>query len=137
MENYFEDRYAIVYHISDIKAVLIEWKSFKTIPIEDYKNVFNKAQELLKNKSPENFIADNRLQGIINPEQRKWLEEVSLPESARIGMKRIAVISDMNVFKRYYLNKLLTSVNKYKIPFKIFKETNLAIEWIKRLDKKL
>ncbi|RLD40099.1 MAG: hypothetical protein DRI86_15905 [Bacteroidetes bacterium] len=137
MENYFEDKYAIVYHAPAIKAVLVEWKSFKTIPIEDYKQVFNKAQELLIANRPENFIADNRLQGIINPEQRKWLEEVSLPESARIGMKRIAVISDMNVFKRYYLNKLLASVNKFKIPFKIFKEIDLAIEWIKKLDKSL
>ena len=80
-------------------------------------------------------MPDTRKQGIINPAQRKWLIEESLPVAIDIGMKRIAVISEMSVFKRYYLNTLMAAIKKVKIPFKTFKDEEKAIEWIKSLDK--
>jgi len=137
MEIYFENEYVTVRYIEELNAVSQVWKEFKVISFEDYKQVFNKSQNLQRLKKAENFISDTRKQGIINPEQRKWLINESLPEAVSISMKRIAVVAEMNVFKRYYLNTLMSSINKLKIPFKIFNDNDKAKQWILNLDNKL
>jgi len=137
MEVYFENEYVTVSYIKELNAVRQVWKEFKVISLENYQLAFNKSQDLQRIKKTETFLADTRKQGIINPEQRKWLINESFPKAVEIGMKRIVVIADMSVFKRYYLNTLMSSINKFKIPFKIFSDEEKAHQWIKKLDKNL
>jgi len=137
MEIYFENEYVTVGYIKELNAVTQIWKEFKIISLENYQLAFMKSQELQKQKKAETFLPDTRKQGIINPEQRKWLINESFPKAVKIGMKRIVVIADMSVFKRYYLNTLMASINKFKIPFKIFSDEEKAHQWIKKLDKNL
>ncbi len=118
MEIYFENEYVTIGYLKELNAVTQVWKEFKVISLENYQLAFNKSQDLQRIKKAETFLPDTRKQGIINPVQRKWLQEESLPIAVEIGMKRIAVIADVGVFKRYYLNAILSSINKYKIPFK-------------------
>jgi len=137
MEVYFENEYVTVGYIKELNAVTQVWKEFKVISLENYQLAFMKSQELQKLKNAETFLPDTRKQGIINPEQRKWLLDKSLPIAVEIGMKRIVVLADMNVFKRYYLNTVMSTINKFKIPFKIFSDEEKAIQWIKSADKNL
>jgi len=137
MEVYFENEYVTVGYIKELNAVTQIWKEFKVISLENYQLAFNKSQELQKQKKAETFLPDTRKQGIINPNQRKWLQEESLPKAVEIGMKRIAVIAEMSVFKRYYLNTIMSSINKFKIPFKIFSDEEKAHQWIRNLDSSL
>jgi len=137
MEVYFENDYVTVGYIKELNAVTQIWKEFKVISLENYQLAFNKSQELQRNKKAESFFPDTRKQGIINPIQRKWLQEESLPKAVELGMKRIAVVAEMSVFKRYYLNTIMSSINKFKIPFKIFSDEEKAIQWIKKLDNNL
>ena len=137
MEIYFENEYVTVWYDKELNAVNQVWKAFKVISLENYQLVFIKSQNLQRLKKAENFISNTSNQGVINPIQRKWLQEESLPVAVEIGMKRIAVIAEMSVFKRYYLNTLMSSINKFKIPFKIFNNEEKAKQWIKKLDNKL
>jgi len=137
MEVYFENEYITVSYIKELNAVRQEWKEFKVISFENYQLAFNKSQDLQRIKKAETFFSDTRKQGIINPEQRKWLLEESLPKAVEIGMKRIVVLAEMSVFKRYYLNTIMSTINKVKIPFKIFSDEDKVIQWIKKLDNNL
>lgn len=75
------------------------------------------------------FLSDTRDQGIVNPENRKWFEKEMVPTAIKAGLKRVAVITNGNAFKRYYLIMILSAVNKLNVPFRIFSEEQEAIDF--------
>jgi hypothetical protein len=40
------------------------------------------------------------------------------------------VLTDSNVFKMYYLNMILSAVNKFNMPFKIFNDEDKAVAFL-------
>jgi hypothetical protein len=76
------------------------------------------------------FLSDTRNQGIVNPENRKWFEREMVPAAIEAGLKRAAVITSGNAFKRYYINLILSTVNKFNMPFKIFSDEQEAINFL-------
>lgn len=76
------------------------------------------------------FLSDTRNQGIVSVENRKWFEKEMFPAAVKVGLKRAAAISDSNAFKRYYINMILSSINKFGIPLKIFGDEESAIAFL-------
>jgi hypothetical protein len=76
------------------------------------------------------FLSDTRNQGIVNPENRKWFEKEMVPAAIKAGLKRSAVITNGNAFKRYYINMILSAVNKFNVPFKIVSTEEEAIDFL-------
>jgi hypothetical protein len=76
------------------------------------------------------FLSDTREQGVVNPENRKWFEKEMVPAAMKAGLKRSAVVTGANVFKRYYINMILSAVNKFNMPFKIFSDEESAIAFL-------
>jgi hypothetical protein len=76
------------------------------------------------------FLSDTREQGVVSPENRKWFEKEMVPAAIKAGLKRSAVITGSNVFKRYYINMILSAVNKFNMPFKIFSDEESAIKFL-------
>ena len=90
-----------------------------------------KIREYAKNHEAQNFLSDIREQSVVSPENRKWFEEIMIPQAIDVGLKRAAVIFDGNVFKKYYLNMIIKVTNKFGLPLKIFNSEEEAIEWFK------
>ncbi len=125
----YEEPYVIVTYIPRFKLVKIVWDG--NISLEMYQKAFNlalnfQAKELVP---VYNFLSDIRKQGLVNPENRKWFEQYVLPRAVNQGLRRGAVISDANVFKKYYLNLILQSTNRFKLPFRFFDEVDEALAW--------
>jgi hypothetical protein len=76
------------------------------------------------------FMSDIRNQGVVSPESRKWFEKEMVPAAMENGLKRAAVISGSNAFKMYYINLILSSVNKFNLPFKIFNDEEKAVDFL-------
>lgn len=76
------------------------------------------------------FLSDVRKQGVVSPDNRKWFEAEMVPAAMAHGLRRAAVQTDSNAFKRYYLNLILSAVNKFNMPFKIFSDESRAIEFL-------
>jgi hypothetical protein len=76
------------------------------------------------------FLSDTRDQGVVNPENRKWFEKEMVPAAMKAGLKRSAVITGANVFKRYYINMILSAVNKFNMPFKFFSDEESAVNFL-------
>jgi hypothetical protein len=53
-----------------------------------------------------------------------------VPMAINAGLKRAAVITSGNAFKRYYVNMILSSVAKFNIPFKIFGDEQEAVDFL-------
>src|SRR5690242_20196415 len=128
-QKIFESGCATVYYIRDKTLGKIVWHG---IPRDDeYKKPFMALIDLAKKgTSVTRFLSDIRDQGIVSPENRKWFEKEMIPAAMEGGLKRASVVSGSNAFKMYYINLILSSVNKFNLPFKIFNSEEKAIEFL-------
>ena len=78
----------------------------------------------------EGMLSDISKQGIINPENRKWFEKDMMPQAVIAGLKRGAIVTNGNAFKLYYINLILSAVNKFPIQTKLFNNREEAITWL-------
>jgi hypothetical protein len=128
-----ENSYVRATYIKDLKLVIVAWDG--QITSENYRSTYITVLEFQKNldasKPAENFMADLRKQGVVNPADRKWFEEVAIPRAIAQGVKRTAVVTDANVFKKYYLNLILKATNKFGLPLKLFGTPEEAFAWFK------
>ncbi len=115
------------------KLVTVTWKGL--VSSENYRGTYNAVLDYQKSqmgKMPvENFMADIRKQGVVNPNDRKWFEEVAIQRAISQGLKRTAVVTDASVFKKYYLNLILKATNKFGLPLKLVGTPEDAIAWFK------
>jgi len=118
----------ITYH-HDQKLIKVVWDG--TFSKEQYQYAIESALDYqLKQSFPvENYLSNILNQGIVNPESRKWFEQVAMPRAIKQGLKRAAVVFDGNVFKKYYLNLILQASNAFKLPLKFFNSEEEAIKW--------
>ncbi len=118
----------ITYHSAQ-QMIKVVWNG--TFSKEQYQFAIESALDYqLKQSLPvENFLSNILNQGIVNPESRKWFEQVAMPRAIKQGLKRAAVVFDGNVFKKYYLNLILQASNAFKLPLKFFSSEEEAIKW--------
>ena len=128
-EKIFESGCATVYYIRDKTLGKIVWHGSPLY--DEYKKPFQALIDLAKKgTSVTRFLSDIREQGIVSPENRKWFEKEMIPAAMDGGLKRASVVSGSNAFKMYYINLILSSVNKFNLPFKIFNSEEKAIEFL-------
>lgn len=121
--------YAKVYYQPSQTLGKIVWLGAATS--EEYKRPFLALIDLAKKgTSVSRFLSDIRQQGVVSPESRKWFEKDMVPAAVANGLKRAAVISSSNAFKMYYINLILSSVNKFNLPFKIFGDEERALDFL-------
>jgi len=129
LEIFFESTFAQCSYIPEYKAVMIIWRGSQTN--QEYKKAIMECLEFQKNaKTPlVNYISDIRKQSIVDPEVRKWFENVALPKAVSQGLERAAVISDSNAFKQYHFDMIYQVAGVYKLPLKHFSNLDDALRW--------
>lgn len=127
-----ETDFAMVALYEDIHLITVTWKE-KSLSFSDYKHPFVVALNYQKDsKTPIfNYISDVRKQTVVSPQYRKWFQDTALPRAVNQGLKRGAVVTDANVFKRYYLNHIMNSTKHFGLPLKMFKQPENALKWFK------
>jgi hypothetical protein len=120
--------YAVVTFDKAKSLGMIKWKGKSTS--EEYQQAFVSLLEIQKTNEITRYISDIRNQSVISPSDRKWFETVAFPRAVEQGLKAAAVVFDGNVFKKYYINVVLASTNKFGLPMKVFNDLDEAIEWI-------
>lgn len=128
-----DEKFVKVYYDEQMLLGMVIWDG--TPPdFEAYKKPFLSLLNHSRTKRIENFLSDTRNQGVIAVEYRKWFEQEMMEKAKKGGLKRGAVVTGNNVFKRYYLNMLLSASNKFGIPMKIFSDVESAKEWLMSFD---
>jgi hypothetical protein len=97
---------------------------------ENYRSSYIKIIEFQRTTPADFFISDIREQPIISPEDRKWFEKEIIPKAIKQGLKKAVVISTGSAFKKYYLNLILSTTNKFGLPLKIFSDEEEALKWL-------
>ncbi|WP_296622414.1 hypothetical protein [Marivirga sp.] len=121
--------YAEVTYFPDQEMARIKWKG--NVSIDQYKEAFLTVYDhAIAGNIVKRFYSDTREQGVVGPENRKWFEKEMLPKAIEAGMERAGTISDANIFKRYYLNMILKSINKFNLPFKLCGSEEDVVEFL-------
>jgi len=129
IEIFFESLYAQCSYIPEYKAVMVIWSGKQTN--QEYKKAILECLEFQKNSKVPiiNYISDIRKQSIVDPEARKWFENIALPKAVSQGLKRAAVILDSNAFKKYHFDMIYQVVGVYKLPMKHFGNLEDTLQW--------
>lgn len=122
------NKYSDILYYPEIKTMHLVWKQPATS--SQYRQTFLKTLEMVKTYPTIGFISDITRQGLIAPEDRTWFEECVLPDTIESGIKKIAVVFDRNIIKKYYLNFLMNSFKRNDIPMKLFTTMEKATHWI-------
>ncbi|UII19822.1 hypothetical protein [Fulvivirga ligni] len=126
-----KEPYATVLYDEEIQLGKIVWEGEKSLSLEQYRKPFQALLDWSADgKTVSLFMSDTRHQGVVSPENRKWFGHEMVPAAIEGGLKRAAVISGANVFKKYYLNLILSAVNKFNLPFKLFSDEDSAMEFL-------
>lgn len=88
----FNSHYAVGVYNPEKKCVEVTWHGNQTF--EEYKALFQALLEFQRNSGLEviGYISDIRDQGVVNPNNRKWFEQVALPQAVSQGLKWAAVV---------------------------------------------
>lgn len=124
----FDEPYATVTFNPEKKRLVLVWKGNPSK--EEYKKPFMTMIDFGMKTSVDSMLSDITNQGIVGPDSRKWFEHEMMPQAAKAGLKRAAIVTSGNAFKLYYINLILSAVNKFPITTKLFKTQDEAFDWL-------
>jgi hypothetical protein len=129
MNSVLKNEYVEISYDDKLKILLIRWKN-KELSFEEYQQPFLFGLKLIKEKPIVNFISDIREQSVITLNDRKWLQDVVIPEAIAYGLKRVIIITNINIFKQFYVNNIFRSTKIFGVPFKMFNSIEKATNWL-------
>jgi hypothetical protein len=128
MKKLKETDHAIVQFEEETKTLELIWK--KTVTKEIYREVFLEALDLLIKNNSKNFISDIRKEGVVGPDNTKWLQENIIPKALKSGLQKIAIVMDEDIFKEFYTENIKKAIEG-NAQINLFKSMEEAYQWIK------
>jgi hypothetical protein len=127
-QQIFQTNYATVTFHPEKRMLVLIWTGNPNK--EEYKQPFLAMIEFGGRTVVDSMLSDITNQGVVSPESRKWFEVDMMPKAAAAGLKRGAIVTSGNAFKLYYINLILSAVNKFPITTKLFNNQKEALEWL-------
>lgn len=106
----YDQPIAKVVYLPESNTIYCIWR--KGTSAEQYRDVFYHILEKFREYGAVTYLSDIRHQGIVGTESRKWLEGEIIPEAIKAGMRHIYVITSEDAFKKFYLDRVKSEVNK-------------------------
>ncbi|MEL6534377.1 MAG: hypothetical protein AAFQ98_03140 [Bacteroidota bacterium] len=94
-----DDEYAEVAYCPDTKCVQVRWSSGET---SGQREVFDQILQLIQERPTFTYIADIRDQGVVSNVSRRWMETELLPVAIQSGLKKVAVVVEEDLFKKFF-----------------------------------
>lgn len=116
------------YYYPEVAMIHFIWK--KQTSGEALRKAFEIGLEFSKLNPTHYFLSDIRKQGVVSPEDRRWVERYTIPAAVQQGGSKVGIIFEGSVVKMYYLNMISLSLGKQGIPIKYFKATQDAFSWL-------
>lgn len=128
----FTAPYATATYDPDKKCITLIWNGSPNT--EEYKQPFLAMIAFGRKNRVDSMLSDISKQGVISPDNRKWFEKEMMPQAVDAGLKRAAIVTSGNAFKLYYINLILSAVNKFPIVTKLFNKREEAYDWLYGFD---
>jgi signal transduction histidine kinase len=131
----YQEPYAQIFYDALLNSTGVIWKG--PVSSEQYRSVFLKCLEFVKAYNTPNYISDLSNQGYINRDDQQWMFQNIMPDAARHGLKRIAVITPEknNPAVLEYLNGINENLARLGLTQQYFATFKEACDWIGRLNE--
>ncbi len=130
MRTLHETEKALMRYNEDTNAIELIWKG--QYDADTYKMMFTKGVEYLKEFKATAWLSDIRKEGVVGAASSKWLKEEVIPHAIKNGLKKIAVILDEDVFKKFYVESLDKSMETKMMQY--FDSMESAKKWLKEVE---
>lgn len=118
---------SLTYLRSD-RLIELQWKLKGNS--EEFKNSFLVSADFAKKNKVEYFLSDIRNEGLVDIEDLRWLEHEILPQAVELGVKRIALVAEDNLYSNLYAETLKKKIERLPISVGLFKDLNSARAWV-------
>jgi signal transduction histidine kinase len=136
-QTLYKQPHAEIFFDAHINSTGVIWNG--PVTSEQYREVFQKCLDFVKEYNTPNYIADLSRQGHIEQEDQHWMFSHIMPEAVRNGLTRIAAIrpdvADEHV--QGYLNRINETLMKIGVLQKFFLSMEEATAWIADQNEKI
>ena len=131
MKEILNNEFANLSYNSESNAIIAVWK--KPTTSDTYRYIFSVIIENIFQYNAESFINDIYQQGIVDTENRLWLQNEVFPKAYTRGLRKVATITPNDVFSRFYEESVKKGVgiNSIDLEFQYFHDLIPAQAWIK------
>lgn len=126
MKVLFEHEKAVIKFNEEVNSIELHWKN--TQDVETYKLLFLKILDFIKEYKTPNFLSDIRKEGVVGAESSKWVQTEIIPKAFSYGLKKIAIVMDEDVFKKFYIKNIEKAAGSEHL--KYFDKEASANEWL-------
>jgi len=125
---FFEDTFGTLFYNARLNAVGISWK--RQPSSEEYRQLFIKAQDMIRLYKTSSWLSDISHQGYVSPENQQWVLTNVLPDAVKNGLLRIANVYGSHPGNQDYLIRIKQAVEANQITCRFFSNAKDAIEWL-------
>ncbi len=130
---FIDEPFALGIYEPENLCVKIYWRGKQNS--KQYRSTLQKALDLADEHKFAYYLSDIREQRLVSPEDRKWFQEIAMPQAIKKGLEKAAVVFSGNIFKKYYLNNIFDASKKFGLPLKFFSNEEEAEKWLFKLKK--
>jgi len=124
----FENDAGKVFYNGRINCAGVLWK--KEVSSTQYRAVFLKCLEIVRLYHTPAWMGDIRLQGLLSDDDQKWMVHEILPDGARNGLQRVAVVYDIEQRNDDYRQRMKDACMKHGLEVEYFTDIKDAEWWI-------
>jgi hypothetical protein len=129
MEQTFFDSDVIMLNFYKTERLIeLLWK--KNPSSEEFRNGYNTAAQYAQNHKVSCFLSDMRNEGLIDMANIKWLENEIIPLAIKLGIKKIALVSEETFYSTLYAETLKKKLESSSMQVRILSDINEAKSWL-------
>lgn len=126
----FESDFGSIFYNARTNCAGLIWK--KQVTPEQYRALFTKSLEMVRLYHTPFWIADVTHQGIIQPEDQKWMVTTIFPEAIRKGLRKIAYVYAEGQPNEDYRSRVQDTAAKLGAELEFFTDRKSAEDWVDR-----
>lgn len=122
--------YGEVFFDATMNVTGIRWH--RAVSSHEYRTVLNSALDFMKEHKSPNWLLDLSKRGSISPEDQAWVLTDVLPNTFKLGLKRLAVVSEEELSEstHQFREKNMKTFEKHGIKVSLFKSSYEAELWL-------
>ena len=130
-QMFFENECAQLYYDARTNCINVIWK--RTISTTEYRETYETLLQTVRVFHSPGWITDLRKQGAVSDSDRLWFRESVLPEAARYGLKRNAIVRYDDHLNIAYFHHGIERAKELGIEVRTFDSMEEAKAWMQAI----
>jgi hypothetical protein len=127
-QTLFESDTISLNYLKTERLLELIWK--KNPSSTEFREIFTSALQFAQSHKISFFLSDMRNEGLIDLNNLKWLESEIIPAAIKIGIKKIAMVSEETFYSTLYAEIIKKKLENSPIQVRILAVRNEATDWL-------